>query len=323
MKRVLLICPNFFEYHKLVLNELVERGFEVTWMDDRPSNNFLTKSLIRLNKNLVKHKIENYSDMIANKMKENKFDICIIILGQSFNAKDIKKWRIVNPNCKFVYYTWDSVKNFKNTIELINECDISYSFDKTDVDTYKNLNFLPLFYSKVVDKDSNVNYDFSYIGTIKLGKYEYIKKIINQLETKYPNSYVYFYIQSPLVLMYYKLRFKEFKRAKFSEFKYKKLNYDETLRIYANSRFVVDCQMKNQKGLTMRTFEVLALKSKLVTSNDDIVKYDFFNENNIYVTQGTFDFNDKFFVNNFIENDDFMKNYSLKSFINCLLSEVE
>jgi hypothetical protein len=175
----------------------------------------------------------------------------------------------------------------------------------------------------VVDKDSNVNYDFSYIGTIKLGKYEYIKKIINQLETKYPNSYVYFYIQSPLVLMYYKLRFKEFKRAKFSEFKYKKLNYDETLRIYANSRFVVDCQMKNQKGLTMRTFEVLALKSKLVTSNDDIVKYDFFNENNIYVTQGTFDFNDKFFVNNFIENDDFMKNYSLKSFINCLLSEVE
>lgn len=59
--------------------------------------------------------------------------------------------------------------------------------------------------------------------------------------------------------------------------------FKKLYRIYAASRCVVDIEHASQHGLTMRSIEILGLRRKLITTNQDIVNYDFYNENNICI----------------------------------------
>ena len=52
---------------------------------------------------------------------------------------------------------------------------------------------------------------------------------------------------------------------------------------YINEKCVIDIESPTQNGLTMRTIEMIGLKKKLITTNKDIVNYDFYNPNNILV----------------------------------------
>ena len=67
----------------------------------------------------------------------------------------------------------------------------------------------------------------------------------------------------------------------------------------------------------MRNIEILGLKRKLITTNKDIVNYDFFNENNIFIL----DRNNPIIDISFLEkpyvmlNEDIYKKYSLKNWI--------
>ena len=60
MKKLLFIGPNFFNYQDIISEGLRQKGYEVTYFDDRPSTSFLMKAIIRLNKNLVKKSIQKY-----------------------------------------------------------------------------------------------------------------------------------------------------------------------------------------------------------------------------------------------------------------------
>jgi len=50
-----------------------------------------------------------------------------------------------------------------------------------------------------------------------------------------------------------------------------------------NAQILLDINRKGQKGLTFRVFESLSLEKKLITTNDDIKTYDFYNPNNILI----------------------------------------
>jgi hypothetical protein len=61
------------------------------------------------------------------------------------------------------------------------------------------------------------------------------------------------------------------------------LPISDVKKIIASSLVLVDIQKENQYGLSFRIFEALVYKRKLITNNQDIVAYDFYNENNIFV----------------------------------------
>ena len=46
--KILLITPNFFNYHKMIIEELVSMGHSVDWFDDRPSTSGWVKAIIRV-----------------------------------------------------------------------------------------------------------------------------------------------------------------------------------------------------------------------------------------------------------------------------------
>ncbi len=55
------------------------------------------------------------------------------------------------------------------------------------------------------------------------------------------------------------------------------------LDLYRKSRIVLDVQKPMQIGQTMRSFEALGSKRKLITTNSDIANYDFYHPDNILI----------------------------------------
>lgn len=61
------------------------------------------------------------------------------------------------------------------------------------------------------------------------------------------------------------------------------LNYDTYLAMISQSRAILDICNTGQDGMTMRVMESLFFHKKLITTNADIVNYDFYRAENIWV----------------------------------------
>ena len=57
----------------------------------------------------------------------------------------------------------------------------------------------------------------------------------------------------------------------------------EISEIENSSGVVLDIQHPRQTGLTMRTIEMIRAEKKIITTNPDVSKYDFYNPNNILI----------------------------------------
>lgn len=317
MANILFISPIFFDYQIRLTKEMESQGHNVFWYSDRPKNNFFSKSLIRLNKNLLKRKTNKYIDKIIEEIADKKIDYVLVIFGQSFSKDNILKLRKQFKSAKFVYYTWDAVENFAVIKELYPLFDNYYSFDKKDCKKY-GFKFLPLFYSNDYI-ENEYEYDFTLITTVKAGKLSNIKKILNMIPID-AKVYKHLYIQSKLVYLYYKIKLKEFKGTKMKDFKYYTLKQDEVNDILSKSKVVIDIQMGKQNGLTMRTFETLHLNKKLITSNQNIKQYDFYSSNNILCLEDIKETVDSNFYNETFDlNNKLDSKYSIASFVKQLL----
>ena len=170
MNKVLFISPNFFNYSEIIKNELINQGYTVDWFDDRPSTSIIDKCLIRVNRNILKKKIDNYFyKNIYQKMKENKYDYVFVILGQSFNSKMFNDLKELNPNAKFILYLWDAVRNFPHIEDLATAFDKVFTFDNEDAVKY-NYEFFPFFIVPTKEVSYSISYSFSFFLLKNKGK---------------------------------------------------------------------------------------------------------------------------------------------------------
>jgi hypothetical protein len=317
--KIVLISPDFFNLSSLISEEIIKQGFDCIAFSDRPSNGFFSKALLRVNRNSQKWKIQHYFNYILKRCVEIKPQKIIVVFGQAFTGKMFLSLKRALPQTEFIYYTWDSVDAFPIIKDKFAIFDRAYSFDTDDCKKY-SVDFLPLFYSYKSTNIDYFKYDYSFIGTIKKGKYQIVRSIVNQLNKKYKNGFVYMFLQSPFVYQYYKIKDKNFLESKMSEFKYKRLDAAYSNKIFEESKIIIDVVMSNQNGLTIRTFDALHLKKKLITNNSNICKYPFYSPDNILVFDGNdIDFESDFFKKPFNEAYSLDESYSLKHFVSVLL----
>ena len=267
MKKLLFIGPNFFNYQDIISEGLRQKGYEVTYFDDRPSTSLLMKSIIRVNRNLVKKQIDKYFNTILESCKKNQYDVVIVLIGESLYNDMIDKMREVIPNAKYIFYDWDAIENFPSREVFSRHFDFCYTFDNEDVKRYKWFKFLPLFYTESEKDYVEDKRDALFIGTIKNGKYSFVKEMENALTEQGYNCYFYHYIQSKSVFRYMKMKDRGMKKAKLSEFSFKRVSKEETYKLMKESKMIIDVPMKHQNGLTIRTFEALGFNKKLITTN--------------------------------------------------------
>src|SRR4051794_19573053 len=118
-KKILFLCPLFFNYHKKLIKAMELLGAEVDYFDERPSNTVLSKALLRINRNLVTVQINKYYEEITVKVKDKKYDYIFICQAEATPKSFLKDVRKMNPHTKMVLMLWDSVANKINTLEKL------------------------------------------------------------------------------------------------------------------------------------------------------------------------------------------------------------
>ncbi len=318
-KKVLLFVANAFGYEKDIQAKMQEMGAIVDYYDERPSNSFLTKALIRINRSLLSQKIDKYYDVICTKEANKNYDYIVFIKSEAVSIKILQRMREEHPNAKMILYLWDSILNNKNALLNYPYFDKVFSFDKNDVAHYGFI-FRPLFYTdayKEIAAHRNFVYDALFVGTVHSDRYYYVKNIEQQVKNMGRKMMSYFFFRSPILYYRKKLFDKTYKYVKKKDFQFTPLSKKGLIELVAQSKCLVDAQHPKQTGLTMRTIEALGACRKLITTNEYVKEYDFYNSNNILVVDRSNPVISEEFMNT--ENEQVDKtiygSYSLESWI--------
>ena len=327
--KLLLIAPLFFNYYQEIIKEAELLGYDVDYICDAPSNSNFSKAIGRINKNLIKLSTQKYfSSTVLPKIEGIEYEKVLVVGGMTFafTPDMVGKIKELNPKASFALYQWDSEQNLPYSTGIHKFFDKVFSFDMNDCERDSMYTFLPLFYTRIyeeigAEKTKFYKYDCSYVGTAHPQKFKDINSISEFLADKMKSQFIYHYMPSKLKYIYHKLLAPEFKNAVLSDFSFEKIASTEMMRIFKESKCILDAPQAGQTGLTIRTIECLGAKRKLITTNKDIVKYDFYDENNILVFDGGLDLSSPFFSSDYRElNENIYKKYSLREWLKFMLN---
>jgi len=320
-KNILLISVKFFNYEVLIKNELEKMEATVTLFDERPSNSFLSKAIIRIKKEMYSVKINQYFNEIIEKIKHKKYDYFLLIKGEATPKFFLDFLKANNPGIKFIFYTYDSFKNNSNGLEILSHFDDKFTFDSQDAVRYQ-MSFRPLFfaqdYGDLNGSNKNFQYDLAFIGTAHSDRYSISEKAKAWCNAHQLKMFTFYYSPSKLLFKYRRVTDKNFKNFDYNKISFNSLSHHKIVDVYKNTKVILDINHPGQDGLTMRTFETLGAGRKLITTNPKIKKYPFYDSQNIYIIEREeIKFNESFFRSDFKEmNSEVRESMSLRGWIN-------
>lgn len=285
-QKILFVSPEFFNYHKHIVQELEFLGAIVTFVPE-PGENLLFKLLRKISKSLLS---KTYEVIYSLRLKKIiNYNFIFVIKGTGLTTKIIDNLRKNNFSAKFILYEWDSVKNF-DFIKIAKAFDKVISFDRDDCKSFDFI-YLPLFYTnsyKVISDniEKSFVYDVLFIGTASVERLQYFKNLTNILKL----SNISYYIKLHCSIWDYIKYF--IKGSDLIFLTNKKIFEKELLSLYQQSKSILDIPSGKQTGLTIRTFEALGSNKILITTNLNIVDEPFYNSSNVMLI-GTAEINPK------------------------------
>ncbi|MDR1877015.1 MAG: hypothetical protein LBQ84_05265, partial [Flavobacteriaceae bacterium] len=174
---------------------------------------------------------------------------------------------------KMIAYHYDGIRRMPSISNTFDYFDKVYSYDKKDAKKY-NLEFIPnfIYEQDSFEKDKKLKNAFNISSLDK--RTPILEKIAHALDVKnFPYEFI---VVNRRQLNLYIPKIKT------------KINYlnelvtrETVLEKIRNSSIMIDIQRPEQIGLSFRAFESLGYHKKLITTNKDIVNYDFYNPDNI------------------------------------------
>jgi len=325
-KNILLLIPQFFGYEISIKDKLVQMGASVTCYDDDPSAMMSTiiETLWHFN---VSDKVllDAFQNRLYRKICHSRYDVVIVINGWALKYDFINKLKnnLLAENGRMILYYWDSISVLKDDVKRRCLFDKIFTFDNIDYNNNTDtMKFLPLFYCDEYDVNANgneVKYDLLTIGSYKYNRYFEIQRLKNNN----PNIKIKAILYAKKTIIIHKLLRRKYKNVDISTMIYRPLSRRDIINLYKHSKAVLDIPFKGQNGLTMRTFECIGMRKKIVTSNQNILKYDFYRPENVFLID-TEEFklpSKEWFDTDTVIPDEIRRKYSLDSWLSILLSD--
>ena len=283
-KKILFIAPAFFGYEKEIKKRLESLGARVDYYDDRPSTSAWSKIAIRVMPAIENRRVREYFGKLV-KETATDYDFVFIIKLECMPLDLLLELRARNPEAKFVYYSYDSIKNNKNFKQAVRVFDAAYTFDQEDAGVIEGIRLRPLFFLNEYRQlpAVPVKYDLSFVGSAHSDRYRLVKKVSAALPDGGFRTFFFLYMANRWLCLLRRVVMPTFWGAAEDEFSFTPLGKKDVLGIIAASAAVLDFQHPNQTGLTMRTIEMLGARKKLITTNTSVRKYDFYRPENIAV----------------------------------------
>lgn len=314
-KRLLYIAPNHLDFYKVILYGLEKYSeYEVTlllstykyqyknvW--EKISNAFMK---FFFNKNLKKIKFEEYYTKELQKLE--KFDVLVINRADIFPPEMLQ--RITQKAAYTIATYWDSFEKIKGQKETIPFFDSCFSFDLKDCEEY-NLKHCSNFYY-VTEAPNHPEYDVFYLATYD-NRFKELQKIVAKL--KLQNLKISAKILSKDAKVIQKNTTEEI--SFFSE----TIPFPDSYIYNQNTKVILDIAHDNQIGLSFRPFEAMGLRKKLITTNQHIATYDFYNPDNIFIWKEDTQKLPEAFLNSLYTEipDEIFKKYSLEYWVKSIL----
>lgn len=288
-KTVLLSAPKFFGYENEIADELRRRGAKVDFLADRPFKSPLMHVLARFWRRPVLAFTERYYRRQLANFATERYDYVLIVNGQTWQPGLLADLRARHASATFIFYLWDSLENRSSALALLRYFDRASCFEPKAAARH-GLRFRPLFYCPSFDRapratgneTAETDYAISFLGTAHTDRYAIVNRIDRQLQPSL-SRYWFLYLQAKWVLIVYRILNPAFRDASASTFSFTPLGREESSHIFWRSDAILDIEHPRQVGLTMRTFETLGARKKLVTTNIEVRDYAFFDDANVCV----------------------------------------
>lgn len=284
IKKVLLSIPVNNGIYDVIRHNLTETGIDcVVWRQAEEYKfkypnifikflNFILKTFLRFN--LKPLLLSSRRKKWELKFLSQKYDLLLAIRPDLMTFDQI---RLAKAICrKLVGYQWDGLERYPDTYKYIDHFDDFYVFDKNDLAKDSKLKFKTNFRLKPFAEDFEfTRSDAHFIGEVDLYRYNLLVEIANHL-TEFGLSFIFYITKYPLGAVK--------KCPSIQVRRNPRITYNQNLLIAKSTRVIVD--INNEKlhsGLSLRFFEAMEFKKKLITTNKEIFDYDFYHPNNIYV----------------------------------------
>lgn len=317
--KITIISLDKWGYNKYIAKELQNRGIKARHLDFHklkytyPSFfhkvlNFFTKNLFNynfkrehLNKVLLK--------LIANREKQ---DIILIIKGDDLSLSTIKKIR-KNTDQLITFFN-DSFDRYKRMKKIYPYFDKVYSFDSKDVAKY-NFNFITNYIYFDTKSSANSEHEYNIFNISSLDKRS---KVLPQFVDYFKKHNIDYKL-----IAYDPSDNEEICESYDIEITKKTYPLNTIFSDFiSKSNILLDLQRPKQQGLSFRIFEAIGLQKKVITTNKDIVNYDFYSSNNIaLVDSDNIDIPETFFTTPYEEiKPEIVNKYHISSWVDEVFS---
>ena len=284
--KICVISFDFWGYDAHIVEILKEKGIEANHIKigavsyenfgERLTNLF---SKVFLGKNLKYQKRQKF--VIEQLDKLGYQDQILVLNADTFDHSTLEYMK--KSTNRFITFLYDNLDRYP-VQDKLHFFDKIYSFDDKDIEKHgferlTNYNYLPF----LSQEKQNPSEDALYITS-------YDKKRIKQLDIlsqKFEELRLKFDLYVIGKKSWKNQLMKPFSKNKIV-FTRKRINHENLPEFYKRTKVILDLMRENQYGLSFRVFEAMALEKKIITDNEKIKNYDFYNPNNILVLNKDF-----------------------------------
>ncbi|MCL7988600.1 hypothetical protein M8998_11695 [Sphingobacterium sp. lm-10] len=324
-KSIILGAPKYFKINDFLKRELYHLGFDQVIEVSYDYYKFRYKNIFQHTKSFIAKTFRNRPhykqylmfkaiepQLIASLKDVKKVDYALLIRPDTYSSSFID---VLHTKAeKVIAYQWDGLDRYPATYPLIAKFDSFFTFNPADVSLDGVLpvtNFGPASYSRKELEDKNRLIDIYFSGS-------YEPKRINTLERMIEQCTI-LGLNTKFIINSSKARIVKTCALSVTN---KQISFEENIRNSYNAKIIVDLVFEGHTGLSFRIFEALAFDKKIITTNKQISKYEFYDTSNIFIWTEDTTADD---LRQFIEKpyrivNDFIKNkYSFENWIKYVL----
>lgn len=296
-QKICIISFDHWNYDKHIVSALQKKGIDsfhikIGGFKHKNSWSRVTNAMSKLflNKN---PKLKKRQEYIIETLEKKGIQDQILVINPELIEKEYHL-KIKSFTHKYIAYLYDSVDRCPVEHLLEGVFDEIYSFDKEDIKKYgfketTNYNYIS---SEPVRQTKKPKFEVLYIASFdkRLDTVFKLKKAFKKIKVNFR-----FIIVGKKTSLF-KLKNKFSDTISDLDLRRKRIEQEDLKELYNDTKVILDIVRDNQTGLSFRVFEAMAFEKKLITNNQNISGYDFYNPNNILVIENDkYDFDNTFF----------------------------
>ena len=290
-KNIIIYIPNDFGLPAMFRDNLAHHGFQVIPLKNIESQKIsfaeyclYTFKKIFLNDRSFKEKAKENRRLTLEKKEhlaqlaswKNPIDFALILRPDLLNDDVLK--RIKEKSKKTVGYQWDGFERYPQIRSKLHFFDDFFVFDEKDVNLEENRSLITNFYfDHLLEGNQQIKSDVYFIGSHIANRMPKLLDVAVFLKNKN--------LKLDINVVGSGRKYRENHSEMGVNFITAPFDFQTNYQHIGETKAVLDLLNDVHSGLSLRVFEALGFRKKLITDNLEIKKYDFYNPEKIFLLQ--------------------------------------